>query len=268
MAVPRSSFYFAKKVKETKRSYNDNELSKTIVKEFVASKRTYGKRRIQACLQRTGQNISLERIARLMKQAGLIAANKAHLKRLPVVPKAENEASDDLVQRNFNPTKTNEVWVTDISYISTTQGWLYLAVVMDLYSRRVIGWKAYDHQRSELVIDALKSARARRPAAKGVKVHSDQGSQYRSKKYGEYVLSLGFKQSMGAARTCYDNAPCESFFGSYKNESLHRRAKASLDETRYEIFNYIEGFYNKKRLHSKLGYLSPMEYEKKNRVAV
>ena len=258
----------AKKSKETARKIGDLKLTKAIVREFIESKRTYGKRRIQACLKKEGQNISLERISRLMKQAGLIAANKAHLKRSPVVSKAENEASLDLVKRNFNPSKANEVWVTDISYVSTTNGWLFLAVVIDLYSRRVVGWKAYDHQRSELVIDALKSAFARRPSAKGVKVHSDQGAQYRSKKYGDFVLSLGFKQSMGAARTCYDNAVCESFFGTYKNESLHRRIKADFQETTFDIFNYIEGFYNTKRLHSKLGYLSPIEYEKKNRVAV
>lgn len=243
-------------------------MSKFIVTEFEESRRTYGKRRIQAKLLSIGKNVSLERIARLMIENGLIAANKAHLKRKPKLPKPETEVSLDLVNRNFNPSKQNEIWVTDISYISTLEGWLFLAVVIDLYSRRVVGWKACDRQNSSLVIEALKSALGRRPNAKSVIVHSDQGVQYRSNAYAEFVKENGLKQSMGKARTCYDNAACETFFGSYKNEDLYRRAKGNIKDTKFSIFNYIEGFYNTKRLHSTLGYLSPIEYEKQQRVVV
>jgi putative transposase len=266
--IPRSSFYAAKVNATTKIEQEDSDLKALILKSFKDSRRTYGKRRIQVELRKSKKYVGLERISRLMIESGLIAANKAHLKGRPHLPSAETEVSQDLVNRDFNPTKPDEVWVTDISYVSTLQGWLYLAVVIDLFSRRVVGWKACSHQRSELVIDALKAALARRPKAKNVILHSDRGTQYRSKAYAEFVTALGFKQSMGAARTCYDNAACETFFGTYKNEDLYRRAKGSMEETKFAIFSYIEGFYNTKRLHSKLGYLSPIEYEKQQRLSV
>jgi putative transposase len=266
--MPRSSFYAGLKPKNCQRNLEDMDLKKLIVNTFEESRRTYGKRRIQAYLKTQGKSISLERISRLMTDSGLIAANKTHLKRKPKLALPETDISLDLVNRNFNPTKPDEVWVTDISYIATLQGWLFLAVVIDLFSRRVVGWKACDHQRSELVTHALQSAMARRPLAKGVILHSDRGTQYRSKAYTEFSANAGFKSSMGAAKTCYDNAVCESFFGTYKNEDLYRRAKASFEETQFTIFTYIEGFYNTKRLHSKLGYLSPVDYEKQQRVVV
>jgi putative transposase len=211
-SVPRSSFYAANNAISTKRQQQDKVLKQSITKIFEDHQRAYGKRRIQQQLKREGHFISLERVSRLMISCGLIAANKAHLKRKRSLPKPETEASLDLVQRAFNPGQPNKVWVTDISYIKTTEGWLYLAVVIDLFSRRVVGWKTAKNQESQLVIGAVQNAIARRPEAKNVILHSDRGSQYRSQAYRDFLLAQGFLSSMGQARTCYDNAACESFF--------------------------------------------------------
>lgn len=243
-------------------------MSKLIAVKFEEGKRAYGKRRLQACLKTEGENVSLERISRLMKAGGLIAANKAHLKRRHALPAAETTASLDLVKRDFNPSGPNRTWVTDISYIPTRESILYLAVVIDLYSRRVVGWHTSQTQNSDLVVTALQNAIARRPDAKNVILHSDRGSQYRSAAYVRFIEKNRFRQSMGGARTCYDNAACETFFGSFKNEDLYRREKSSYDITNCNIFKYIEEFYNPKRLHSRLGYLSPLEYEKLQRLVV
>jgi putative transposase len=267
-AVPRSSFYAANKRTLSKRQQQDEVLKLIITNIFEVHQRAYGKRRMQHKLKQQGHTISLERISRLMVSCGLIAANKAHLKRKRALPKPETQVSLDLVERDFNPDRQDKVWVTDISYVKTLDGWLYLAVVIDLFSRRVVGWKTSKNQESQLVIGAVQHAMKRRLEAKNVIMHSDRGSQYRSQAYRDFLVAQGFLSSMGQARTCYDNAACESFFGSYKNEELYRYKLRSYDETNSSIFNYIEGFYNLKRSHSTLGYLSPVEYENKQRTSV
>jgi putative transposase len=169
--------------------------------------------------------------------------------------------ADDLVERQFRPTAPNVLWVADITYLRTWEGWVYLAAVQDAYSRAIVGWSMADHMRSELVVDALQMAVARRRPAPGLVHHSDQGSQYVSLGFGQAARDAGIARSMGSKGDCYDNAVAESFFVTLKKELVHRRSWPLRRELISEVFQYIEAFYNRTRRHSTLGYLSPLDYE-------
>lgn len=168
---------------------------------------------------------------------------------------------DNLLNRQFNPSQANEVWVTDITYIPTREGWLYLAAVEDLYSRMVVGWSIAEYMESRLVVDALEMAVQRRLPDERLLVHSDRGSQYASEHYQRLLGQHGITCSMSRRADCWDNAPMESFFASLKKELIHDAAFATREEARAAIFEYIEVFYNGQRRHSSLGYVSPAEYE-------
>ena len=224
------------------------------------SRETYGAPRIHAELTAQGHAVSRKRIARLMRNAGLAGISRRKGTRT-TVRDARARAAADLVERNFTAEAPDQLWVADITYIPTWAGFLYLAVVLDVFSRRVIGWSMANHLRTRLVLDALDMALwQRRPD--GVVHHSDQGSQYTSIDFGNRCRVAGVRPSTGSVGDCYDNAMCESFFATLECELLDRRRFRSHAEARMAVFEFIEGWYNPHRRHSAIGYLSPINYER------
>ena len=225
-------------------------------------KARYGSPRRHAEWIARGQDCCLNTVAKLMRQNG-IAAKTAQKFRGTTDSNHELPIADNLLDRQFDPQSPNESWVADITYIPTRQGWLSLAVVEDLYSRRVVGWSMADDLESRLVVDALSLAVERRLPGEGLLAHSDRGSQYASDHYQRLLARHGITCSMSRRADCWDNAPMESFFASLKKELVHDADFATRAEARTAIVEYIEVFYNSKRLHSSLGYVSPAEYERK-----
>ena len=224
---------------------------------------TYGAPRIHAELRESGIRAGLKRIARLMRKAAICGVSR----RRPVRTTTRSEdgrKAPDLIRRDFTVKAKDALWVADITYVPTCVGFLYLSVVIDAFSRRVVGWSMANHLRSELVTDALDMALGqRRPD--GVIHHSDQGSQYTSVAFGKRCRQAGVRPSMGSVGDCYDNALCESFFASLECEWLVRRRFANRPEAKIALFEYIEGFYNTHRRHSSLGYLSPINFERRSK---
>jgi putative transposase len=216
---------------------------------------------VQAELRAQGVSVSRKRVARLMRQAGLRGVSRRRFV-VTTVRDKDRQPAPDLVQRDFEAAGPNQLWVADITYIPTWAGFLYLAVVLDAWSRRAVGWAMATHLRTELVLEALEMAvRQRQP--RGVIHHSDQGSQYTSIAFGKRCREAGVRPSMGSVGDAYDNALCESFFATLECELLARRRFATPAEARLGVFDFIEGFYNPRRRHSALGYLSPLEFERR-----
>ncbi len=238
----------------------DMALLKRIRTVHVSSRQTYGAPRIHADLRAGGEKHGRKRIARLMHDAGLVGA--CHRQGGPTTTRRDKEArpAPDLVDRNFTASGPNQLWIAHITYIPTATGFLYLAVVLDVWSRKVVGWSMANHLRAELVLDALEMAVGQR-RTKDVVHHSDQGSQYTSLAFGKRCSEAGVRPSMGSVGDAYDNAMAESFFSTLEAELLSRRRFASQAEARMACFSYIESWYNPVRLHSGLGYRSPMAYE-------
>jgi putative transposase len=224
-------------------------------------KARYGSPRIHAELNARGRDCCVNTVANLMRDAG-IAAKTARKFRCTTDSNHDLPVADNLLDRRFDPAAPNESWVADITYVPTREGWLYLAAVEDLYSRRVVGWSMADHLESRLVVDALKMAVQQRWPDEGLLAHSDRGSQYASEHYRQLLARNGIECSMSRRANCWDNAPMESFFASLKKELVHDADFATRAEARAAIFEYIEVFYNTKRRHSSLGYVSPAEYER------
>jgi transposase InsO family protein len=224
-------------------------------------KARYGSPRLHAELVARGHACCINTVAKLMRDND-IAAKTARKFRAPTTDSDHGlPVADNLLDRQFNPAEANEVWVADITYIPTREGWLYLAAVEDLYSRRVVGWSMADQQGSRLVVDALALAVQRRLPGEGLLAHSDRGSQYASEHYQRLLARHGIMCSMSRKADCWDNAPMESFFASLKKELIHGADFATRAEARAAVFEYIEVFYNGQRRHSSLGYVSPVEYE-------
>jgi putative transposase len=260
LEVSRSGYHAWASRPPAARAVKDARLTERIRELHVLRRRVYGSPRIWADLVLgDGERIGRKRVERLMRQAGLSGLitkkYKATTVRVPGVRVAE-----DLLDRDFAAGAPNRCWVADITYLRTWEGWLYLAAVQDLYSRRIVGWSMADHMRTELVTDALAIAR-RRPGP-GLIYHSDQGSQFVSLAFGQQARAAGIAQSMGSKGDCFDNAVAESFFATIKKELIHRRSWPTKAELRTEAFDYIEVFYNRQRRHSTLGQLSPIQYEK------
>ncbi len=263
LGVSRSGFHAWLRRPPSARAVADSSLLERIGELHVASRRTYGSPRIYRDLRAEGIPVGRKRIERLMRQAGLAGAVKRRRGRTTIrVPGVR--VANDLVKRDFRPPAPNQLWVSDITYLRTWEGWLYLAVVVDCYSRRVIGWALEDHLRAELVVDALEQALQRRRPTSRLVHHSDQGSQYVSLAFGRRCRLAGIEQSMGGRGSAYDNAVCEAFFKTLKSELVDRRSWPTKAEIRTAVFDYIECFYNRQRRHSTLGYLSPDEYERIN----
>ena len=223
------------------------------------SRGTYGRRRIQAQLRAQGTRCSINRVARLMRQHGLVARPRGRFRtttdsrhHFPVAP--------NLLGRDFSARAPDQVWASDITYLATDEGWLYLATVMDLYSRRIVGWAMQPTLERSLTLSALEMAVAQRQPAPGLIHHSDRGVQYACEDYQASLTRHGMRGSMSRKGDPWDNAPQESFYGSLKGELTHDR-HASRAQARREVFEYLEVFYNRQRLHSSLGYLSPVAFE-------
>jgi putative transposase len=220
----------------------------------------YGSPRVHAELQARGHGCCVNTVARLMHQAG-IRAKTARKFRHMTDSNHSRPVADNVLDRQFDPSAPNEAWVADITYVPTREGWLYLAVVEDLFSRRVVGWSMDSTMTSRLVVDALEMAVQRRLPGAELVAHSDRGSQYASEHYQRLLAQHGITCSMSDVGQCWDNAPMESFFASLKKELCHHEDYATREQARASIFEYIEVFYNRQRRHSTLGYVSPAEYE-------
>jgi len=242
------------------RGRRDKELKPLVRRIFFDSKRIYGSPRVCAQLRREGHLVSRKRIARLMREMGLWSIIKRKYK-VTTNSRHNKPVAKNRLNRCFRPAGPNQVWVGDITFIPTDEGWLYLAVVLDLYSRKVIGWSMSAWIKSNLVRQALQAAIEQRETHAGLLFHSDQGIQYASEAFQADLADYGMICSMSRKGNCYDNAVAESFFNSLKQEWLHHRRFRTRDEAQSSVFEYIEGFYNRHRLHSTLGYKSPEEYE-------
>lgn len=260
LGVSRSGFHAWERRPPSDRALADAWLVERIKPIHRRSRGTYGARRIHAALAQEGVRVGRKRIERLMRAQGLTGA-VPRKRAKTTIRVAGVRAADDLVLRNFKPSAANQLWVADIKYIPTAAGWLYLAAVVDCFSRRVVGWSMRDDLRAELVVDALEMAVARRRPGPGLVHHSDQGSQYVSLLFGQRCLEADIEVSMGWT-SAHDNAVAESFFASLTKDLLRRRTLRSRAEARTAVFDYIETFYNPIRLHSTLDYLSPVDYEK------
>ena len=260
LGVSASGYYAWSKRPRSRRAQSDAELVKQIRSVYERSRGTYGAPRIHAELVASGTPISRKRVARLMREAGLQGASRRRWASTTVRDKKVRPAPD-LVERNFSAEERDRLWVADITYIPTWAGFLYLAVVVDAWSRRVVGWSMATHLRTELVLEALNMAlEQRRP--EGVIHHSDQGTQYTSIAFGLRCREAGVRPSMGSVGDCFDNALCESFFATLECELLDRRRFKNQQEARMAVFEFLESWYNLHRRHSALGYLSPSEFEK------
>jgi putative transposase len=270
LGVSRAGFYAWRRRPPSARARADAALTELIHAIHQQNRGTYGSPRVHAELRATGRRHGRKRVARLMRQAGLAGcARRRHRPRTTVADPAAAPAPN-LVQRAFTPAAPDQLWLADITYIPTTEGWLYLAAVLDAYSRRVVGWAMADHLRTELVLDALDLALATRRPAPGLVHHSDRGCQYTSLAFGRRLQAAGLVPSMSRTGNCWDNAVAESFFATLKRELVDRPDRApwpTRAAARQALFEYVEVFYNRRRRHSTLRYRSPAAYEAAHRAA-
>lgn len=260
LEVSRSGFYGWLKVSKSKRDVANDALLEKIVRVHTRSRKTYGCRRVHMALRSRGELCSRNRVARLMSRYGLRSKTSRKF-RATTNSKHNLPVAANVLGRQFVVGNANRAWVSDITYIPTEEGWLYLATVMDLYSRKVVGWSMDERMTRGLVSDALRMAIRQRNPMPGLIHHSDRGIQYASNDYQKLLSQHGMVCSMSKKGDCWDNAVMESFYGSMKTECTHHRHYHSRSEARRDIFHYIEIFYNSERIHSTLGYRSPAEFE-------
>jgi putative transposase len=263
LKVSKSGFYSWRDRAPSDRARADALLLEKIVRIHRDSRETYGAPRIHFELRVLGVRCARKRVARLMRQASLFGCGgrrrkarttlRSHTERTPPAP--------DLVKRNFTPEAPDRLWVADITYVRTWEGWLYLAFVLDTYSRQIVGWSMSNNLRTEFVLDALNMAIYTRRPQPGLIHHSDRGSQYTSVEFGSRLKEAGLLPSMGSLADAYDNSMAESLVSTLKRELIQRHSWPNRQTARTAIFEYIEGFYNTRRRHSALGHLSPSEYE-------
>jgi transposase InsO family protein len=266
LGVSRAGFYAWRSREPSAAQVRREELTEEVKGIHAQVKARYGSPRIHAELVAQGHECSANFVAKVMREAGIAAKTKRKFRQTTdsnhSMPAAEN-----VLGRAFDPEEPNASWVADITYIPTREGWLYLAAVEDLFSRRIVGWSMDQTMESRLVVDALEMALTRRLSLKGssssgLVAHSDRGSQYASEHYRRRLAEERIECSMSRRGNCWDNAPMESFFASLKKELVHHEDYATRDEARASIFEYIEAFYNRVRRHSALGYVAPAEYER------
>jgi putative transposase len=263
LKVSKSGFYGWRGRAPSARDQADALLSEKIARIHRDSRETYGAPRIHFELRTLGVRCSRKRVSRLMRKVGLFGCGgrrrkvrttlRSQIERTPPAP--------DLVKRNFTPEAPDRLWVADITYVRTWEGWLYLSFVLDTYSRRVVGWSMTNHLKTELVLDAVNMAIYNRRPTPGLIHHSDRGSQYTSVEFGSRLKEAGLLPSMGSVADAYDNSMAESFVSTLKRELIDRHSWPNRQMARTAIFEYIEGFYNLRRRHSALGNVSPSEYE-------
>ena len=261
LGVSLSGLYDWLKRGKSKRAGEDEVLTEKIVMFHCGSRCTYGSPRIHKDLRAAGHQVGRKRVARLMRAAGLRGKTKRKFKTTTNSqhqrPKAEN-----LVKQNFAVADSNTLWASDLTYISTAEGWLYLAVTLDLFSRKVVGWAFSERLTDELTLSALGMAKQQRSESESLLHHSDQGSQYASYAFRAELNANNITQSMSGKGNCYDNAVVESFFATLKTEEVEDADYQTRQQAKTGIFSYLEGFYNTKRRHSSLGYLSPNDFER------
>ncbi len=263
LRISKSGFYSWRDRVPSARAKSDAALSEKIVRIHRNSRETYGAPRIHFELRTLGVRCGRKRVARLMREDGLFGCG-GRRRKVRTTLRSQTERTPpapDLAKRNFTPEAPNNLWVADITYVRTWEGWLYLAFVLDTYSRKVVGWSMTNNLRTELVLDALNMAIYNRRPQPGLIHHSDRGSQYTSVEFGSRLKEAGLSPSMGSVADAYDNSMAESFVSTLKRELIHRHSWPSRQMVQTAIFEYIEGFYNTRRRHSALGNLSPSKYE-------
>jgi len=266
LEVSASGYYAWRRRMISARSREDQGLRQTIRAIHARSRQTYGSPRIHAELKEEGTRVGRKRVARLMRELGLAGVSRRKSVRTTRRDPAARPAPD-LVDRNFAASKPNQLWVADITYIPTLAGFLYLAVVLDVWSRKIVGWAMSSGLATDIVLDALAMAVEQRGPTAGVIHHSDQGCQYTSIEFGRRCREAGVRASMGSVGDCYDNAMCESFFATLECELLDRIRFTDQKDAELAVFDFIEGFYNTRRRHSALGYLSPVAFERRGQTA-
>jgi putative transposase len=260
LEVSRSGYYAWEQRPTSQRAREDGEMTEVLREEHQRSRGTYGSPRLHQRLLQLGYRCGRHRVARLMHQAGLRGLPRRKY-RGTTRRVAGRPLAPDRLQRDFTASGPNEKWVADITYIPTDEGWLYLAVVMDLFSRHIVGWAMHERMTDDLVLNALNMAVQRRQPAEGLIHHSDRGGQYTSARLQAALAERAIQCSMGTRGDCFDNAGAESFIATLKREEVHQSCYPTRQRARRRLFQYIEVFYNRQRLHSALGYVSPVEFE-------
>lgn len=260
LEVSRSGFYAWRSRRTSATRRRRNELTIEVKAIHAESDQRYGSPRIHRVLRSRGHECDVKTVAKVMKEAGISAKTP---KRFVQTTDSDHSlpVAANRLDRDFTAAEPNRKWVSDITYIRTQEGWVYLAVVIDLFSRMVVGWSMDATMTSRLVVDALTMALRQRVVTDGILLHSDRGCQYASEHYRRHLCEAGIECSMSRKGNCWDNAPTESFFATLKKELVHRRDYATREAARQSVFEYVEVFYNRVRLHSSLGYVSPAEYE-------
>jgi putative transposase len=261
LGVSRSGFYDWCRRGPSERAQEDQVLAEEIQEIHRGSRRAYGSPRVHEALRLKGLACGRHRVARIMRSEGLQGCSKQRFYRTATT-RSERTAAPDLLKRDFEVDAPNRAWVGDITQLRTREGWLFLAVILDLYSRKVVGYATSHQPRTELALEALTMAHDGRKPPAGMIHHTDRGTQYSSDKYKQQIDRYEMKQSMSRPGKCGDNAVAESFFRTIKTESLYHIDFETREQARLAIFDYIEGFYNRTRMHSTLDYQSPDEYEK------
>lgn len=259
LGVSRSGFYAWLSRPRSKRSQADEVMGALVRQSFIGSDRTYGARRVWHDVLALGHHCGRHRIERLMREQALRA--RPRRRGLPQDRGQRSAIADNVLDRQFQADAPNQKWVADFTYIWTAEGWLYAAAVLDLYSRRIVGWSMHDSMTSQLVADALMMAVWRRGKPVALLHHSDQGSQYTSEHFQQLLKEQGITCSMSRAGEVWDNSAMESFFSSLKTEHTARKVYRTREQARADVFDYIERFYNSTRRHSTLGYVSPIQFE-------
>jgi transposase InsO family protein len=262
MSVSKSTYYAwcQSAHKRTKKAEQAQRVAKKVTQLFNENRRVYGSRRLANVLQTQGIQVGRYKVRRLMQELSLVARCPKRFK-MTTDSRHDDTISPNTLERQFTVSQPNQVWTTDMTYVWTLQGWLYVAVIIDLFSRQVVGWAMDNHMRTSLCVNALQMAYWRRKPAKGLLHHSDRGSQYASKEYREHLAVMGMEQSMSRKGNCWDNSPTERFFRSLKYEQLHYEKLRTVDEAKLSVIDYL-AFYNGKRIHSTLGYKSPLAFER------
>ncbi len=262
LGVSRSGFYAWRTRPLSVRARTDALILVAIRSSFALSDRTYGARRVLGDVQDAGHACGRQRVARLMKEAALCARPRRRARPTDTGERPLHAIAANVLDRQFTATAPNQKWVADFTYVWTSEGWLYVAVVLDLFSRRVVGWAMHDRMTTQLVTDALTMAIWRRGAAEALLHHSDRGSQYTSESFQRLLVDLGVTCSMSRAGNVWDNSVMESFFSTLKTERTNRQRYLTRNAARADVFDYIERFYNPLRRHSTLGNVSPVSFER------
>jgi putative transposase len=266
LKVSRTAYYHCLIRSLSQHRVQDEFIKEHILKIYRQNRNTYGSPRIHKQLAKQGIHCSRKRVERLMKEAAIQGIHKRKFK-VTTDSKHNLPVAENLLNRNFSADSPNMSWLSDITYISTNEGWLYLAAIMDIYSKRIVGWSMQKYLSRELVIEALNMAVKNRRPSRGLLLHSDRGCQYASSDYQKQLWRHGIICSMSRKGNCWDNAPMESFFHTLKTELVYSRHYETRAQARSDIFEYIEVFYNRFRLHSAIGYETPENYERRRKSA-